>query len=216
VPENPSGTGFFESSGYGSRDDTAKYGVTKRNLTMPEVAYYAQMMFPTSGGIGVIFTGKVAIMTAIAWAESGGDTQAHNAKPPDDSYGLWQINMLGSMGARRRAQFGIKDNKELFNPATNAMAAKAVYQEQGYSAWSVYTSGKYKQHLEAAKQAAENPVKPGGVGGDPSQADTIIGGVILDNLVNPILDFFKTGALRIAGFAVGIVLVILAVRMYQK
>jgi hypothetical protein len=32
--------------------------------------------------------------TAIAMRESGGRTDAHNPVPPDDSYGLWQINRL--------------------------------------------------------------------------------------------------------------------------
>lgn len=32
--------------------------------------------------------------TAIAMRESGGNTAAHNPVPPDDSYGLWQINRL--------------------------------------------------------------------------------------------------------------------------
>lgn len=32
--------------------------------------------------------------TAIAMRESAGNTAAHNPVPPDDSYGLWQINRL--------------------------------------------------------------------------------------------------------------------------
>jgi hypothetical protein len=32
--------------------------------------------------------------TAIAMRESGGRTDAHNPVPPDDSWGLWQINRL--------------------------------------------------------------------------------------------------------------------------
>ena len=41
------------------------------------------------------------IMAAIAMAESGSNAEAHNdnANTGDNSYGLWQINMLGSMGA---------------------------------------------------------------------------------------------------------------------
>ena len=65
-------------------------------------------------------------LTAIARGESGWSTTAHNPNPPDDSYGLWQINMLGSMGAARRQQFGIDSNDALYDPHANAAAALAI------------------------------------------------------------------------------------------
>lgn len=97
-----------------------------------------------------------AIMAAIAMAESGGRSGAHNnnAATGDNSYGLWQINMLGGMGPERRRQFGIGSNEDLFDPATNANAAKAVFGSQGFGAWSVFRSGAYKQYLPAAQAAA--------------------------------------------------------------
>jgi TP901 family phage tail tape measure protein len=87
------------------------------------------------------------IMAAIALAESAGNPMAHNNKYPDNSYGLWQINMLGQMGPERRRQFGIQSNEQLFDPAINARAAKSVFDEQGFGAWSVYKSGAYQQFL---------------------------------------------------------------------
>lgn len=84
--------------------------------------------------------------TAIAYYESGWDPGAHNpnAATGDNSYGLWQINMLGAMGPARRAQFGISSNDQLYDPATNARAAYAVYKQQGWNAWSVYRHGKHR------------------------------------------------------------------------
>jgi hypothetical protein len=61
------------------------------------------------------------IMAAIAMAESGGDSNQHNAKPPDNSYGLWQINMLGPLEKERLPLFGISNNEQLKDPVTNAM-----------------------------------------------------------------------------------------------
>lgn len=87
------------------------------------------------------------VMAAIAMAESGGNTGAHNATPPDNSYGLWQINMLGDMGPSRRKQFGISSNQQLYNPLVNALAAKKIQASQGLSAWSTYTNGAYKKHM---------------------------------------------------------------------
>ena len=103
------------------------------------------------------------IMVAIAHAESGFNPRAHNANPPENSYGLWQINMLGSMGPARRKQFGISSNSQLFDPAVNARAAQSIYKSQGYKAWSVYNSGSYRKYLSDSFQ----PGKPG----ETSQAE---------------------------------------------
>jgi len=65
----------------------------------------------------------------LAWAvvmrESRGNSNSHNktSSTGDNSYGLFQINMLGSLGEDRREKFGIKSNAELLDPVTNAQAA---------------------------------------------------------------------------------------------
>lgn len=65
----------------------------------------------------------------LAWAivmrESRGHPLSHNTSKSsgDNSYGLFQINMLGSLGADRRDKFGIKNNSELLDPVVNAKAA---------------------------------------------------------------------------------------------
>lgn len=91
------------------------------------------------------------VMAAIAMAESGGRTGAHNATPPDDSYGLWQINMLGDMGPARRKSFGISKNTDLYNPLINAQAAKKIQGSQGLAAWSTYTNGAYRRYMGKAE-----------------------------------------------------------------
>lgn len=96
---------------------------------------------------------QIPVMASIALAESGGNPQSHNPKPPDDSYGLWQINMLGRLGPERRAQFGIDQNTDLYDPLTNARAALFIYKKQGLRAWSTYSNGAYKKFLTASKAA---------------------------------------------------------------
>lgn len=89
-----------------------------------------------SAGLG---DSQAKMAAAIAMVESGGDPNAHNATPPDDSYGLWQINMLGSLGPARRKQFGISDNSQLYDPAINAKAMAIISQNGGnFSPWSTY------------------------------------------------------------------------------
>lgn len=95
---------------------------------------------------------EVPIMVAIALAESGGNSKAHNPKPPDNSYGLWQINMIGGLGPDRRSRYGLSSNEELFDPATNARVAKRIRDEQGLAAWTTYTGGKYKKFLSMSSK----------------------------------------------------------------
>jgi tape measure domain-containing protein len=102
------------------------------------------------------------IMAAIAMAESGGRSNAHNnnAATGDNSYGLWQVNMLGRMGPERRRSFGIGSNEALFDPAVNASAARKVFESQGFGAWSVFKSGAYRQFLPQAMRAGAAPMAP--------------------------------------------------------
>lgn len=144
----------------------------------------------------------VPTMTAIALAESGGNPNAHNDEGPDDSYGLWQINMRGDMGPNRRKLFGISSNTELFNPSVNAKAAYAIYKSQGLDGWTTYTSGKYKEHLngEAATSTAN-----GAGGGSTSEAFSIAGS--LSALGSNV---FKAAA-NIQGIMIAIVLIVLGI-----
>lgn len=105
------------------------------------------------------FSGSaVATITAIALAESGGDAQSHNPVPPDDSYGLTQINMLGSMGPERRQEFGLKSNTDLYDPVVNMKAAYAISNGgKTFRPWSTYTSGSYIRFVVRANKAAGNP-----------------------------------------------------------
>lgn len=103
----------------------------------------------------------LSTMVGICYAESGGDPNAFNPHGYDESYGLWQINMRGAKGPTRRKAFGITDNKQLFDPATNAKAAHIIYKQQGLSAWSTYTSGEYLKHMDGmttAEGGNKNPV----------------------------------------------------------
>ncbi|PRY44561.1 type VII secretion target [Umezawaea tangerina] len=109
----------------------------------------------------------LTIAVAVALAESGGDPRAHNATPPDDSYGLWQVNMLGAMGPERRRELGLRSDSELFDPAENAKAANRISGDgRSWTPWSTYTSGAYKKHLEAARRGVEAMRRKGSGGGD--------------------------------------------------
>lgn len=140
------------------------------------------------------------IMVGIAFAESGGETTAHNAKPPDDSYGLWQINMLGKMGPSRRKQFGITTNQQLFDPRINAKAAKMIYDSQGLKAWTTYTRGTYLKYMDGTSPeegGSSNPVESL----DPTNG--------ISGAVNAFGDTMFKGISNIAGILVAITLIVL-------
>ncbi len=81
----------------------------------------------------------------VAWAvtkkESGGRPIAHNKNTGtgDNSYGLFQINMIGDLGAARRDKFDITTNDQLFDPVTNAQVA--FYMTKGGTDWGAWGLG---------------------------------------------------------------------------
>ncbi len=87
---------------------------------------------------------------AVALAESGGRPTAHNpnVNTGDNSYGLFQINMLGDMGPARLRQFGLSSNEDLYDPLTNARVAYLMSGGgRDWSPWTTYTSGAYRRYI---------------------------------------------------------------------
>lgn len=73
---------------------------------------------------------KLKIAWAVAMRESTGRPTSHNDTPStgDDSYGLFQINMIGTLGSDRIDKFQqngiqIDTKKQLFDPVVNAQVA---------------------------------------------------------------------------------------------
>ena len=84
---------------------------------------------------GAGFTGQALEDAAkIAQGESGYNPYAANFNKGtgDESYGLFQINMLDNLGPGRRQWFGIKKNEELYDVHKNAKAAYALFKSDGY------------------------------------------------------------------------------------
>ena len=81
---------------------------------------------------------------AVAKKESRGNPLSHNGnrKTGDNSYGLFQVNMLGSLGDTRRDKFNLVSNAELFNPVVNAQIA--YHMSGGGKDWSAWKGTKTK------------------------------------------------------------------------
>jgi len=83
----------------------------------------------------------------VAWAvvkkESNGRPLAFNGnvKTGDNSYGIFQINMIGGLGVARRDKYELNSNKELFDPVVNAQIAYLMTNEG--SNWSSWGVGKF-------------------------------------------------------------------------
>jgi hypothetical protein len=99
------------------------------------------------------FEGKaLKVAYAVAKKESNGRPLAHNGNvnTGDDSYGMFQINMLGSLGEDRRDKFDLKSNKELLDPVTNAEIT--FYMTNGgddWSSWKIYPGKKNGERYES-------------------------------------------------------------------
>jgi hypothetical protein len=100
------------------------------------------------------------IAVAVALAESQGNTQAHNPKPPDDSWGLWQINYYGSLRAGRTAAYGPPES--MWDPDKCAAAARSVSGNwKDFGPWSTfdpspkhpYNNSAYRLYLPRAYKA---------------------------------------------------------------
>jgi cell wall-associated NlpC family hydrolase len=92
---------------------------------------------------------EATTMTAIALAESGGNSRAHNPYG-EDSRGLWQINA--------KVHPDLAERYNLYDPAQNARAAYAVSHQGGdISPWTVTHGGsgaRYLRYREDAQAAA--------------------------------------------------------------
>lgn len=76
---------------------------------------------------------------AVAMKESTGRPRSHNDNPKtgDNSHGLFQINMIGSLGPARLEQYGLDSYDDLFNPLVNARIAFQMSDGgKNWSAWN--------------------------------------------------------------------------------
>lgn len=165
------------------------------NLSRSEIRSYA-----SAAG----FTGNnLDIAVAVALAESEGNPRAHNGEGRDDSYGLWQINMLGDMGPDRRKRFGLKSNADLFDPATNARVAYGIWKSEGWSPWTTYTRGTYKEHMtgDTTTGDATPPPVTGTEGG-------LFG---IGSAINSFGETFLRGFASVGAVLVAVVLLVLGV-----
>ena len=105
--------------------------------------------------LAVGFTPEQAkIMAAVAMAESAGDPMIDTVKSGLDpekknefSIGLFQLNMIDAFLEERLKLFGIESTDELYDPIVNVIAAKRLFDQQGFGAWSAYNNNSYKKFL---------------------------------------------------------------------
>lgn len=75
---------------------------------------------------------------AVAKKESNGQPIRFNGnvQTGDNSYGLFQINMISQLGPERRDKFNLRSNFDLLNPVTNAKIA--YHMSDGGKNWSAW------------------------------------------------------------------------------
>lgn len=93
-------------------------------------------------------------MAAIGMAESTGNSGVRNTNPNtgDDSYGLWQINMIGNLGPDRLRRYGLRSAEDLKDPETNARVMATMLRTDGKTAWGAYKDKRYLQYMSEARR----------------------------------------------------------------
>jgi hypothetical protein len=107
-------------------------------------------------------------MMAIAGRESAWQPGAYNGVGVDRSYGLFQINMKGSLGPDRLKKIGIQTNEDLFDPVNNIKGAWILGggKSENYVPWK--TEGGPMAKTESWMQKAKVAARTAGVDrGDP-------------------------------------------------
>ena len=106
----------------------------------PNCAQYANLVAK--------YAWNVATALAVMRAESGCDPNAYNGANSDGSNdaGLFQVNSI-------HVRSGLITDAGRYDPSTNIAAAYKIYQDRsaragdGWTAWSTYTSGRYKRWM---------------------------------------------------------------------
>lgn len=82
---------------------------------------------------------NLKIAYAIVMRESNAHPLSHNMnkRTGDNSYGLFQINMLDTMGRDRRNKFLMSTNNDLYDPVRNAEAAYFMSRGTDFGAWGI-------------------------------------------------------------------------------
>jgi hypothetical protein len=93
-------------------------------------------------------------MAAVGMAESTGNSGVRNTNPDtgDDSFGLWQINMIGNLGFDRLRRYGLRSADDLKDPETNARVMAAMLRTDGKTAWGAYKDKRYLQYMSEARR----------------------------------------------------------------
>lgn len=122
---------------------------------------------------------ELATATAVALAESGGETTATNRNTNGSTdYGLWQINTVHG---------SLLSSGDKFSALDNARMAYTVYSRAGnkWTPWVTYNRGTYRTFLPQASLAARSPSVPsvaGQTGGGTADTPASTSSGILDLL----------------------------------
>jgi|SoiMethySBSTD1v2_1073268.scaffolds.fasta_scaffold13508_13 hypothetical protein len=134
---------------------------------------------------------QIQTATAVALAESGGETTATNRNSNGSTdYGLWQINTIHGQ---------LLNQGDKFNPLDNAKMALTVYARAGnkWTPWTVYKTGAYQAQMNTARMAASQPTPPV----QNSGAGAAITANVGDTAINASVGASPSGALGSIGSA---------------
>lgn len=122
----------------------------------PQLAFFAHKY-------GQIPVEELETCLAVAYGESHWYAGSYNfnERTGDKSYGIWQVNLLGTLHAARMRDFQLSKEEDLFDLATNARCMGEIYRESqswgyvGWRPWGAYTNFSYDRHRGLAYLAVK-------------------------------------------------------------
>lgn len=146
-------------------------------------------------------TKNIPTAVAIIYAEHGGkvDASAYTVTSPANKDGSHD---LGLMQINDKANADILKTGDWKDPTVNAKMGLAIFNRQGWKAWSTYNDGSYKKYLTDGQQAFSNA---GGTNSPPSVGDAL--NAVGSTLEKIGLDFV-TAAVILVFFILGVVIIV--------
>lgn len=115
---------------------TSTTTTTTTTVVLPAVEWRCPEMLRVAVAVGWP-TNVLPTLDRVLWRESRCDPTATNLVPPDQSYGLMQVNVRGALWPDRQGKCGLTAPEDLLDPAVNLSCGLVLWHESGWSPWGM-------------------------------------------------------------------------------
>lgn len=103
---------------------------------LPDIDWRCTDAMVTAIGVGWPLE-ELDTLDRVVYRESSCQASATNLVPPDQSYGLMQINLIDSLWPDRQQRCSLNAPDDLLDPATNLRCGLILWQRSGWAPWGL-------------------------------------------------------------------------------